>query len=171
MLLVFEARLALSTTHAEMDFICVPANGWCRESWLSSTRRITFISENDRKRNEGGRENKMSEITIAALIFSGVGAVFIGLGIPLFQRRVPPNSWYGCRTTKSLSDEGIWYAVNRTTGQDMILAGILIIISSLIVFMFRNQMNPNSAAVALPAVLIMSTTGMAVNSLRVLRRM
>ena len=113
----------------------------------------------------------MSEVTIAALIFSGVGAVFIALGIPLFQKRVPPNTWYGCRTTKSLSDERIWYAVNRITGQDMILTGILIIMSSLIVFMLRNQMNPNTAAVALLAVLIMSTTGMAVNSLRVLRRM
>ena len=113
----------------------------------------------------------MSEVTIAPLIFSGVGVVFIGLGIPLFQKRVPPNSWYGCRTTKSLSDERIWYAVNRITGQDMILTGILIIMSSVIVFMFRNQMNPNTAAVALLAVLIMSTMGMAVNSLRVLRRM
>lgn len=113
----------------------------------------------------------MSEVTIAALIFSGVGAVFIGLGIPLFQKRVPPNSWYGCRTAKSLSDEGIWYAVNRTTGQDMILAGILIIISSLIVFTFGNKMNPNNAAVVLLVVLILTTTGMAVNSLRVLRRM
>ena len=53
----------------------------------------------------------------------------------------------------------------------MILTGILIIISSLIVFMFRNKMNPNHAAVVLLAVLIMSTAGMAVNSLRVLRRM
>jgi uncharacterized membrane protein len=113
----------------------------------------------------------MSEVTIASLIFSGVGVVFIGLGIPLFQKRVPPNTWYGCRTTKSLSDERIWYAVNRTTGQDMILTGILTIISSLIVFMFRNKMNPNHAAVVLLAVLIMSTAGMAVNSLRVLKRM
>ena len=113
----------------------------------------------------------MSEVTIAALSFSGVGAVFIGLGIPLFQNRVPPNSWYGCRTAKSLSDERIWYAVNRITGQDMILAGILIIISSLIVFTLGNKMNPNNAAVVLLAVLILTTTGMAVNSLRVLRRM
>jgi uncharacterized membrane protein len=113
----------------------------------------------------------MSEVTIAALIFSGVGAVFIGLGIPLFQKRVPPNSWYGCRTTKSLSDERIWYAVNRTTGQNMILIGILIIISSLIMFIFRNKMNPTNSAVVLLAVLIMSTVGMAVNSLRVLGRM
>jgi uncharacterized membrane protein len=113
----------------------------------------------------------MNEVTIAALISAGVGVVFIGLGIPLFQKRVPPNPWYGCRTTKSLADEKIWYMVNRTTGKDMILAGILIIISSLAVFMFASKMRPNYAAVVLLSVLILSTAGMVVNSVRVLRRM
>jgi hypothetical protein len=31
----------------------------------------------------------MNDVTIAVLIFTLVGIVFIGLGIPLFQRRVP----------------------------------------------------------------------------------
>jgi hypothetical protein len=28
---------------------------------------------------------------------------YIGLGIPLLLGRIPPNSWYGCRTPKTLS--------------------------------------------------------------------
>ena len=78
---------------------------------------------------------------------------------------------YRPRTTKSLSDEKIWYVVNRATGQDMILAGILIIFSSLAVFMFGSKMNPGNAAVVLLSVLILSTAGMLVDSLRILRRM
>jgi uncharacterized membrane protein len=105
------------------------------------------------------------------LLFSVVGIVFIGLGIPLFQMRVPPNSWYGCRTNKSLSDKQIWYAVNRVTGKDMILTGILVIISSFVVFVFGSRMSPEHGAIVLLTVLIFATVGMALNSFRVLRRL
>jgi hypothetical protein len=33
----------------------------------------------------------MTEITFAALLFSLVGVLYIGLGIPLMQERIPPN--------------------------------------------------------------------------------
>ena len=46
----------------------------------------------------------MSEITTATLRLTAVGFVFIRLGVPLFRGRVPPNTWYGCRTEKTLSD-------------------------------------------------------------------
>ena len=111
----------------------------------------------------------MSDVNIAVLIFTLVGIVFIGLGVPLFQRRVPPNAWYGCRTTKSLSDERIWYAINQVTGKDMILIGILMIVSSLAVFILRKGLNSNHAVVILLSVLILSTAGMAVNSFRHLK--
>lgn len=113
----------------------------------------------------------MSDVTITVLIFTGVGMVFIGLGIPLLQRRVPPNAWYGCRTTRTLSDEKIWYAVNQVTGKDMILIGILLVISSLAVFIFGRGLNSNYATAILLSVLIFSTAGMIVNSFRVLRHM
>jgi uncharacterized membrane protein len=66
----------------------------------------------------------MSDVSIAVLIFVAVGIVFIGLGVPLFLGRVPPNSCYGCRTTRSLSDEKIWYAINRVTGRNLNPGGI-----------------------------------------------
>ena len=113
----------------------------------------------------------MNEVNTAALLFGIVGIVLIALGVPLFKKRVPPNSWYGCRTTKSLSDKGIWYAVNRVTGKDMIIAGIVVIISSLVVFMFGAGMNPTYAALILLAVLISATIGMVVNSIRTLKRL
>lgn len=101
----------------------------------------------------------MSEVSTATLIFFTVGVVFIALGIPLFQERVPPNAWYGCRTEKSLSDRKIWYAVNRVTGQDMIIGGILVIISSLATLIFGRKANPNYATTIPLFVLVLSTAG------------
>jgi uncharacterized membrane protein len=113
----------------------------------------------------------LGEVTTATIIFSIVGVVFVVLGIPLFQGRVPPNAWYGCRTKKSLSDQEIWYAVNRVTGQDMIIAGILVVTSSLAMFIFGPKTNPNNATVVLLSILILSTAGMVIHSLTALKRM
>jgi uncharacterized membrane protein len=113
----------------------------------------------------------MSDFNIAVLIFTLVGIVFIGLGVPLFLRRVPPNAWYGCRTTRTLADEKIWYAVNQVTGRDMIIIGLLMIASSLAVFVFGKGLNSTNAMIILLAVLVLSTAAMFVNSLRRLRHM
>ena len=113
----------------------------------------------------------MNEVNTAALIIGPEGIVFIVLGLPLFQQRVLPNSWYGCRTTKSLSDKKIWYAVNRVTGKYMIVTGILVIISALVVFIFGAGMNPTYAAIILLAILVCATIGVVVNSIRTLKHL
>lgn len=113
----------------------------------------------------------MGEITKAALLFSLVGVLYIGLGIPLLRGRVPPNSWYGCRTRKTLSDENVWYAVNRVTGRDIIIAGIMLIGSSLVIFVFERWMNPDFAVLILLSVLVLSVIRMAVNSFKAQKRM
>jgi hypothetical protein len=46
-----------------------------------------------------------------------VGIVFLSLVIvalsaPLILRLVPPNPFYGLRTSRSMADEGLWYQVN-----------------------------------------------------------
>ena len=108
----------------------------------------------------------MNDVTTASLLFAVVGLLYIALGVPLFRGQVKPNSWYGCRTRKTLSDEKIWYLVNRVTGRDMIAAGIVVLISSLAVFLLRSQMNSNFAAAVLLAVLIIGVGIMVVNSLK-----
>jgi uncharacterized membrane protein len=113
----------------------------------------------------------MGEITKATILFSLVGVLLIGLGIPLLSGRVPPNFWYGCRTQKTLSDEKIWYAVNRVTGQDLIIAGIMLIASSLVIFAFWGGMNPDYAVLILLSVLVLSVIRMAVNSFKAQKRM
>jgi len=81
----------------------------------------------------------MNDVTTASLLFAAVGFLFIALGIPLFRGQVKPNDWYGCRTTRTMSNERIWYVVNRVTGRDMIAAGIAVLIGSFVVFLLRSQ--------------------------------
>lgn len=74
--------------------------------------------------------SRMNDVTTASLLFAAVGLLYIALGIPLFRGQVKPNAWYECRTTKTMSNEKIWYAVNRVTGRDMIAAGIAVLRSN-----------------------------------------
>src|SRR6185295_1136849 len=78
----------------------------------------------------------MNQAALYSLAFCGVGLLFIALSIPLIQERVPPNSFYGFRTAKSLSDPKIWYAINRLSGIDLLLAGVLISLGS-VAMLFR----------------------------------
>ncbi len=113
----------------------------------------------------------MSENTCAALLFSIVGVVYIGLGIPLLLQRVPPNGFYGCRTMKTLSDVNTWYAVNRVTGRDLIIGGVAILFAALAVYLFGQAIDSKYVAAILLAVLISAVLMMVVNSLRAQRRM
>ncbi len=111
----------------------------------------------------------MSEEVKLLLVCAGTSAVFVCAGVPLLLGKVPPNHWYGCRTRKTLSDERAWYAVNRVTGQDLILAGVVVFISSLAVFAFGRSLGPDAAAAVMVSVVLLSVAGMALHSLRVSR--
>jgi uncharacterized membrane protein len=108
----------------------------------------------------------MNEITKATVAFTAVGLLYIGLGIPLFLGRVKPNAWYGCRTRKTMSSERIWYAVNRVTGRDLIGAGIFIVVTSVLIYTFRGNVNPDYAVAVLLSVLVVSVIVMIINSIR-----
>ena len=61
------------------------------------------------------------------LFFVLIGALMIALAIPLIQGKVKPNSWYGFRITRTLSDPDIWYAVNAYAGKGLLAYGAIII--------------------------------------------
>ena len=113
----------------------------------------------------------MGEVVMAGIIFTAAGIVFIALGIHLLRGRVRPNFWYGCRTEKTLSDEKVWYAVNRVTGRDLAAGGIALIAGSLALLLFGRGMNPTHAVLALLFVLLLSVIIMAVDSHRAQKRM
>jgi hypothetical protein len=70
-----------------------------------------------------------------------------------------------------LSDEKIWYVVNRVTDRDIIAAGIAVLFSSLVVFLLRSHMNSDFAAAVLLAVLILGVGIMVVNSIKAQKQM
>ncbi len=52
-----------------------------------------------------------------------VACVFIAaLSAPLILRKVPPNSIYGFRTRRTLSDIEVWYRANVFSGCAMLVA-------------------------------------------------
>ena len=113
----------------------------------------------------------MSEDVGLPLLFVWVGIVFVALGVPLLRGRVRPNFWYGCRTHRTLSDEKIWYAVNRVTGRDLICGGFAVLAAALAALAYGREMNPTARALVLLAVTILSAVWTAVDSRRVSGRM
>jgi len=110
-------------------------------------------------------------VTVTSLIFALVGILFVGFSIPLMRNQIPPNRYYGFRTPKTLSNPEIWYEVNRISGKDMFLAGALIIISSLMMFVFAQQQRSEQVAITLLLIMVFSFAGVALHGFMVLKRM
>ena len=62
------------------------------------------------------------------ILFTAVGALFIGLGLPLALRRVGPNGLYGLRTPATFANREVWYEANAITGRDCIALGTLLLV-------------------------------------------
>lgn len=45
------------------------------------------------------------------------GLVLMGVSVPLIQRRVPPNGWYGFRVRRTLNNPSVWYPANEYSGR------------------------------------------------------
>ena len=113
----------------------------------------------------------MTSVTVTSLSFGLVGLVFIGLSIPLMQGRVPPNRSYGFRTRKTLSDPKIWYEVNRISGNDLFLGGVVITISSIIMLLIAQQWSREHVVATLLFIMICSVGGGALHTYILSRRM
>ena len=65
-----------------------------------------------------------------------LGSVFIALAVPLIQRRVPPNHWYGLRVPATFSDERVWYEANARAGRELLALGMLVIALEALLYIF-----------------------------------
>ncbi len=110
----------------------------------------------------------MAETTLFSLLFAAVGVMFMGISIPLILERVPPNRAYGFRTAKTLSDPQIWYAANRASGHDLLVAGAVITASSIVMLLFGRALKPEQVSFTLLAVMVLSLVGALVHSHRIL---
>ena len=73
--------------------------------------------------------------TFFLILFLGVGALFVVLGIPLIRRKVPPNHWYGMRVRQTLENEAVWYPANEYAGWQLLWLGIVTIVLSVALYL------------------------------------
>jgi uncharacterized membrane protein len=66
------------------------------------------------------------------LIYIATSALIIVLSVPMMQRKVKPNRWYGFRVPKTLNNPDIWYDANAYCGRWLVIAGAATIIASLV---------------------------------------
>ena len=104
------------------------------------------------------------------LLFACQGLLFIILGIPLSLDKIAPNGFYGFRTSKTLSDPKIWYAVNRIAGIDLCIAGVVIILGSLLFKIMLRSYSPQTLVYANLALLIVALVVMIIHCSIVLKR-
>ena len=72
-------------------------------------------------------------------VYYGFQILIIILSIPLIIEKIGPNHIYGFRTSKTLSDEKIWYKANRFGGWCMLIAGMSGIIYLLLLQLCKKQ--------------------------------
>ena len=77
-----------------------------------------------------------------SVIFLGV--LMGGMALPFLAKRVPPNSTFGFRTAKTLSDPEIWYTANIFMARAMlVLAPTMIILGMLLILWCKAGKYPN----------------------------
>lgn len=76
-----------------------------------------------------------SFVLLLMTLFSGLLLIF--LSGPLIMGRVPRNGWYGFRVPKTLSSDKIWYPANRYAGYQLLYAGRIIVLGSLILMLVQ----------------------------------
>jgi hypothetical protein len=57
------------------------------------------------------------------VLFIALPALTFALGVPVVLRLVPPNRFYGFRTTTTFSSVDAWYQINFATGIALVAAG------------------------------------------------
>lgn len=77
----------------------------------------------------------MNPLTLLMLLFAGMGLLLVGISIPLIQRRIKPNFWYGFRTKRTLNDPTIWYEVNAYAGKRLLISGLTTTSAAIILYL------------------------------------
>lgn len=76
----------------------------------------------------------MSPLTPLRLLFTVSGLVLIGISVPLIQRRIKPNYWYGFRTKRTLDNPQIWYDVNAYAGKRLLVSGLITAVAAIALY-------------------------------------
>lgn len=72
----------------------------------------------------------MNSLLLLSLIFMAAGILNIVIALPLLQRRIGPNPWYGFRLPRTLNDPDRWYAVNAYAARYLLWGGVATLIAA-----------------------------------------
>lgn len=101
-------------------------------------------------------------------VFVGVGILSITIGLPLADRRIPRNRWYGVRVRETFADEHVWYETNAKAGRDLTLLGVLFVVPALAL---ADVLSPNEYVACTGGVFVAGALLCMVRSLRLARRL
>ena len=102
------------------------------------------------------------------IMYVASGLLLSMLSVPLILGRVPPNPLYGFRVASTLDDPKLWYAVNRYSGQRLLVVGVLAVAGA-ICFSWIPGIGVDAYALACLAVVGGSLFGGLVQSFRYLK--
>ncbi|MDD5475019.1 MAG: SdpI family protein [Syntrophales bacterium] len=109
-------------------------------------------------------------LSIAVIIvFVMANLLILIVAIPLKKGMVPPNSYYGFRTAKTLSSEDIWYKANERAGSHLIKAGVISIVATLSLLFFASRFSPLTLTLILSAIMTLFIGGAIIISALYLR--
>ena len=77
-------------------------------------------------------------MTFNLAIYASIGVLLMLLAIPMLQQRFPPNRWIGWRTSRTLADPKMWYAVNAFVARYLLLMGAGILVAAIVLFFVPN---------------------------------
>jgi uncharacterized membrane protein len=100
----------------------------------------------------------------ALLLLTAV--LLILLAVPLWMRMVPPNRFYGVRTRTTLGDEQRWYAVNASTGLDLLVSGLVLLLAILVIDRIGATWPPELRNLAAAALLVALLVRVSVRGMR-----
>ena len=82
---------------------------------------------------------------ILLVIFAGSGLLAILIALPLINRRVKPNPWYGFRVRATLQNPELWYDVNAHLGRRLLISGFITTLAAVLLFLIPD-LSPDTYA-------------------------
>lgn len=82
---------------------------------------------------------------ILLITFAGSGLLAILIALPLIERRIKPNPWYGFRVRATLENPELWYDVNAHMGRRLLISGLITTLAAVALFLIPN-LSPDTYA-------------------------
>ena len=98
-----------------------------------------------------------------------VGLLLIGLAVPLWKRKVGPNSAYGLRVAETLEDDEVWYEANVRSARDQMGVGVGLILVATALY-FVEPLGPEAYALVCTGVLLVGVLWFCLHGIRIARR-